>query len=61
MRSRRTSSSTIYRGSIGAIDGDHFADNLYSAGLFTYVYNYGDPQAPQFEVVSYWVDRQGAP
>ena len=56
-----TSSSTIYRGSIGAIDGDHFSDNLYSTGLFTYVYNYGDPTVPQFEVVSYWVDRQAAP
>jgi hypothetical protein len=52
-----SSTTTTYRGVLGAIDAEHFADNLYSAGLFTYLYNYGDPAAPQFEVVGYWVER----
>ncbi len=52
-----TSTSTTYRGTIGSIAGDNLSDNLYSTGLFTYVYNYGNPNAPQFEVVNYWVER----
>ncbi len=52
-----TSTSTTYRGTIGSLAGDSFADNLYSTGLFTYVYNYGNPNAPQFEVINYWVER----
>jgi hypothetical protein len=52
-----TSSSTLYRGTIGSISGDGFAENLYSTGLFTYIYNYGKPSSQQFEVVSYWVTR----
>jgi hypothetical protein len=52
-----TTSSSTYRGTLGSIDAGHFSDNLYSAGLFTYVYNYGDRAAPQFEVVGYWVTR----
>lgn len=52
-----TSSSTTYRGTIGSIAADSFAENLYSTGLFTYVYNYGNQAAPQFEVINYWVER----
>lgn len=52
-----SSNSTVYRGTIGSIGEASFADNVYSVGLFTYIYNYGNPNAPQFEVVSYWVDR----
>ena len=52
-----TSSSTTYRGTIGSIDAAHFADNDYSTGLFTYVYNYGRPDRQQFEVITYWVER----
>jgi hypothetical protein len=52
-----TSSSTVYRGTIGSIGEASFAEHIYSAGLFTYIYNYGNPDAPQFEVVSYWVEK----
>ena len=52
-----SSTSTVYRGTIGSIGEASFAENVYSAGLFTYIYNYGNPDAPQFEVVSYWVER----
>ena len=41
----------------GSIGEANFADHVYSAGLFTYIYNYGKKDQPQFEVVSYWVDR----
>lgn len=51
-----TSTSTIYRGSVGDIAPGEFAGNRYSYGLFTYIYNYGDPTQPQFEVVNYWVE-----
>jgi len=51
------STSTIYRGSVGSIDAENFASNGYSFGLFTYIYNYGNPAAQQFEVVNYWVTR----
>jgi hypothetical protein len=51
------SQSTTYRGTIGSIGASDFSDNIYSAGLFTYVFNYGNPEAPQFEVINYWVDR----
>jgi hypothetical protein len=51
------SSSTIYRGTVGDISPDDFAGNGYRYGLFTYIYNYGDPSRQQFEVVNYWVER----
>lgn len=50
-------SSTVYRGTVGSIDGASFQENVYSFGLFTYIYNYGDPSLQQFEVINYWVDR----
>lgn len=53
-----TSSSTVYRGTVGSIDADNFSDNVYNFGLFTYIYNYGDPSKQQFEVINYWVERQ---
>jgi|GEM_PF-1099852 len=51
-----TSTSTIYRGSVGDIAPGDFASNRFSYGLFTYIYNYGDATRPQFEVVNYWVE-----
>lgn len=46
---------TSYTGSVGSIDAEHFAENLYSFGLFTYVYP--DPiTGREFEVVNYWVE-----
>ncbi len=53
-----TSSSTIYRGTVGSIDADNFSENVFNFGLFTYIYNYGDPSKQQFEVINYWVERQ---
>jgi len=50
-------STSVYRGTVGSIDADNFAANTYSFGLFTYIYNYGDPSKQQFEVINYWVDR----
>jgi hypothetical protein len=52
-----SSSSTIYRGTVGSIDGSNFSENVYSFGIFTYVYNYGNPDKQQFEVINFWVDR----
>ncbi len=52
-----TGSSTIYRGTVGSIDAANFSANVYSFGLFTYIYNYGDPTQPQFEVINYYVAR----
>jgi len=52
-----TSNASIYRGTVGDIAPSDFAGNGYSYGLFTYIYNYGDPSRPQFEVVNYWVER----
>lgn len=52
-----TSNATIYRGTVGDIAPSDFAGNGYSYGLFTYIYNYGDPSKPQFEVVNYWTER----
>ena len=57
MLSWGSSTSTVYRGTIGSIGESTFPDHVYSAGLFTYVYNYGKKDQPQFEVVSYWVDK----
>lgn len=52
-----TGSSTIYSGRIGAIPDPGFGGaNLYNYGLFTYVFNAGDPMQPQFEVINYWVE-----
>ena len=36
---------------------DDFSENIYSFGLFTYIYNYGNRDAQQFEVINYWVER----
>lgn len=47
--------STIYAGSVGAIDSANFPANGYSYGLFAYTYN--DAQSGQeFEVINYWVE-----
>lgn len=45
--------STSYAGRIGAIDAEHFADNQYSFGLFTYKQR--APNGQEFEVLNYWV------
>ena len=52
-----SSSTTVYRGTLGSLSADSFAENFYSAGLFTYIHNAGDPTRPQFEVINYWVKR----
>jgi hypothetical protein len=52
-----SSTSTVYRGTIGSLDASSFADHVYSTGVFTYIYNYDNEEAPQFEVVHYWVDE----
>ena len=46
--------STTYTGVVGAIDAANFADNGYSFGLFTYVYD--QPGNQQFQVLNYWVE-----
>lgn len=51
-----TSNSTVYRGSVGDIAPSDFGGNGYSYGLFTYIYNDGEPDKQQFEVVNYWVE-----
>ncbi|MCA9256699.1 MAG: hypothetical protein KDA33_13715 [Phycisphaerales bacterium] len=51
-----TSNSTIYRGRVGDIAPGDFGENGYSYGLFTYIYNYGERNKQQFEVVNYWVE-----
>ena len=49
-------SSTTYSGTVGSIDGAHFADHYYQYGLFTYVQQ--DPATrQQFEVLNWWVER----
>lgn len=57
MLSWGSSTSTVYRGTIGSISEAGFSENVYSAGLFTYIYNYGNKDLPQFEVVNYWVEK----
>ena len=47
--------STSYTGTVGAIDEDHFAEERFDFGLFTYVYT--DPlTGREFEVLDYWVE-----
>jgi len=53
------STSTMFTGSVGAIDAEHWPENLYDFGLFAYLYRmsdvYGNP-AQTFTVVNYYVD-----
>lgn len=51
------SNSTVYRGTVGSINAADFPSNVYNFGLFTYLYNFGNPEAQQFEVINYWVER----
>ncbi len=51
-----STSTTIYRGSVGDIAPADFPENGFSYGIFTYIYNYGDRSQPQFEVINYWVE-----
>lgn len=51
-----TGSTSVYRGVVGSIDAENFSSNIYNFGLFTYIYNYGNSSAPQFEVITYWVE-----
>lgn len=44
---------TSYTGAIGSLDSEHFAENLYSFGLFTYVMPL---EGREIEVVNYWVE-----
>ena len=50
--------STIYAGSVGAIDAGNFAANSYNYGLFVYTFQ-DTPSAQEFEVINYWVERTG--
>jgi len=52
------SSATIFSSSVGAIDADHWADNLYDYGLFSYLSLMYDSvgNAVPFVVVNYYVD-----
>lgn len=47
--------STIYSGSVGAIDAGNFATNGYSYGLFAYTYSDAS-SSQEFEVINYWVE-----
>ncbi len=48
-------STTLYSGSVGAIDATDFATNVYNYGLFAYTYkDAGSGQ--EFEVINYWVE-----
>lgn len=51
-----TGSATVYAGTVGNLAAETFAANQYSFGLFTYLFNAGRPDQPQFEVVEYWVE-----
>jgi hypothetical protein len=47
--------STAYVGTVGSIDGAHFAAEQYRFGMFTYLQ--GDPKTgKEFEVINYWVE-----
>lgn len=46
---------TSYTGVVSSIDAEHFADNVYSFGLFTYVFDQPATDR-QFQVVNYWVE-----
>ena len=48
--------STIYAGSVGAIDAGNFANNVYSYGLFAYTFK-DQASAQEFEVINYWVEK----
>ena len=51
----RTNGSS-YEGVIGSIDAEHFLDNQYRFGLFTYLQS--DPGSGlEFEVINYWVEQ----
>ncbi|UCF94276.1 MAG: VCBS repeat-containing protein, partial [Desulfobacterales bacterium] len=47
--------STLYSGSVGAIDADNFIANLYTYGLFAYKHR-DSASGQEFEVINYWVD-----
>ena len=51
-----SSSATVYAGSVGNLEAEHFAENQYGFGIFTYVFNLGRSDRAQFEVVHYWVE-----
>ena len=45
--------STTYTGVVGNIDEQHFAENQYSFGIFTYVQDW---TGQEIEVINYWVE-----
>jgi hypothetical protein len=51
-----SSAATEYSGTVGSLPAASFAENQYSFGLFTYLFNAGEKTKPQFEVVHYWVE-----
>jgi hypothetical protein len=53
------SAATTFSGSVGAIDADHWADNMYDFGLFAYLDNMRSPNGQvtlPFTVVNYYVN-----
>jgi hypothetical protein len=49
------SQGSSYVGTVGSIDAEHFIDNKYRFGLFTYLQ--ADPNSGlEFEVINYWVE-----
>jgi len=52
--SRTYGEEMSYTGSVGNLDADHFYDDGYSFGLFTYNAQHSNGQV--LEVVNYWVD-----
>jgi hypothetical protein len=45
----------IYQGTVGHMDVAHFPEEVYSVGLFAYIYDEA-PETQVFEVLNYWVD-----
>ncbi len=53
------STSTVFTSSVGALDAEHFADYLYSYGLFAYLLTlerHGGKPAQTFTVVNHYVE-----
>ncbi len=53
-----TSNAVTYGGRLGDIGTGNFSGNLYTTGIFSYIYRYGNTSQQQFEVVNFWVQRQ---
>lgn len=47
--------STSFAGSVGSIDAEHFAENMFTFGLFSYPLKHSSGQ--EFYVLNYWVEE----